>query len=299
MPKQSRRYTCVPMTRNHFPLIAFMILSATGTTSSGAPSYVEASPPNQLSAEQLGGAAETPSSRVPPRSSKTPRSADARSKQSLSKMVTEYNKTLPMLVAPHTELMDMAAEEGMLIYNNRLVDVNVRQDQVDATGLFSPMKPLVVNAACADPQMRDLLKGDVTLRYRYYDKDRRYIGSFDVKPSDCRAAKSQAREFLSKIASDTNKTLPMVVDKDTELMNLLAADEVLIYSYRLINVFGTEFDSDEFVSEVKPIAINAACTTPQTRDYLLKLGIRLRHRYYDKDHHYIASFEVKQSDCGR
>jgi hypothetical protein len=132
-----------------------------------------------------GGSAEAPPRQMPPPPGRSPSRAGFRSKESLSKMAAEYNKTLPIMVARNTELMDMAADEGVLIYNYRITDVCASPGQFDTDAFLSSTRPLMINAACADPQTRELLDQLVTLRYYYYDKERQYIFSFDVKPSDC------------------------------------------------------------------------------------------------------------------
>jgi hypothetical protein len=45
----------------------------------------------------------------------------------------------------------------------------------------------------------------------------------------------RSQQVLNKVASDINKSLPMQVDKDTELLATVGLEGILVYSYRLVN----------------------------------------------------------------
>ncbi len=83
-----------------------------------------------------------------------------------------------------TELMPTEGLEGMLIYNYRLVSYSAAQ--IDSKRFAAGAKQRVVQGACSTPETRDdFLKKGVTLRYSYYDKDKKPIATIDVKPADC------------------------------------------------------------------------------------------------------------------
>lgn len=107
----------------------------------------------------------------------------------------------------------------------------------------------------------------------------------------------RSQRVLSRVASDLNKTLPMQVDKDTELMATVGLEAVMVYSYRLINRSAGDVDATAFSTEMRPRLVNAACTTPQTRDGFLKKGVTMRYMYADKDRRHVATIEVNPSDC--
>jgi hypothetical protein len=107
----------------------------------------------------------------------------------------------------------------------------------------------------------------------------------------------RSQRVLSKIASELNKTLPMQVDKDTELMATAGFDAVIVYSYRLINSSVNDVDQAAFSEAVRPQLVNAACTTPQTRDGFLRKGVTMRYMYADKDRRHIATIDVNPADC--
>lgn len=47
---------------------------------------------------------------------------------------------------------------------------------------------------------------------------------------------------LSKLASDMNKTLPMMIDKDTELVATVGLPDMFVYNYRLVNHAAQDLD---------------------------------------------------------
>lgn len=111
--------------------------------------------------------------------------------------------------------------------------------------------------------------------------------------SDPRSAKT-----LNRLASQLNKNLPMAVDKETELMNVVGLKSTLVYNYRLVNYSASEIDREAVIAHLKPSLVTAACSAPQTRDAFLKEGIVLRYTYFSKDRTYIATIDVAPADCG-
>jgi hypothetical protein len=109
---------------------------------------------------------------------------DPRSQEFLNKIAAEINLSVPVMIDQETELMPAAGAPGMLIYNYRLVNVSVAQ--VDHNRFTAGAKERLKEGACNRPETRDnFLKKGVTLRYSYFDKDKRHIATVDVTPSDC------------------------------------------------------------------------------------------------------------------
>ena len=72
----------------------------------------------------------------------------------------------------------------MLIYNYRLVKYSVAQ--LDHQKFAAGAKQKVTQGACSRPETRDgFLKEGVTLRYSYFDKEKKRIATIDVTPTDC------------------------------------------------------------------------------------------------------------------
>jgi hypothetical protein len=108
--------------------------------------------------------------------------------------------------------------------------------------------------------------------------------------------RSQTR--LSRIAAELNRSVPVMIDQETELMPVQGAEGVLIYNYRLVHYSIGQIDRAQFAVGAKPRLAQAACNTEETRDDFLKKGVTLRYVYYDKDKQHIATIDVTPADCG-
>ncbi|HJU62110.1 MAG TPA: hypothetical protein VJ864_08685 [Candidatus Binatia bacterium] len=122
-----------------------------------------------------------------------------------------------------------------------------------------------------------------------------YLGApgwFEEKPE------TRSQEFLAKIAADINRSVPIMIDQETELMPAVASPGMLIYNYRLVSYSVTQVDHVRFAAGAKERVKQTACGRPETRDSLLKKGVTLRYSYFDKDKQHIATIDVAPSDCG-
>ncbi len=114
------------------------------------------------------------------------------------------------------------------------------------------------------------------------------------------AAKVDPRsvEYLKKVAGEINRSVPIMIDRETELMPAEAAPGVLIYNYRLVSYSASQIDPVKIAAGAKQRVTQAACNQPETRDDFLKNGVTLRYAYYDKDKLPIATVDVTPADCG-
>jgi hypothetical protein len=104
-------------------------------------------------------------------------------------------------------------------------------------------------------------------------------------------------EVLSATASITNRTLPMMIDKETELTGTARVAGIFVYRYRLVNYTLDQVDPQKLLTGLRMQLVNANCTNPDARDGLLKQGVTLRHIYSDKDLRQIASIDITLADC--
>ena len=109
--------------------------------------------------------------------------------------------------------------------------------------------------------------------------------------------RSQAR--LSRIAAELNRSVPVMIDRETELMPVQSTEGVLIYNYRLVNYSVAQIDRAKFAAGAKQRVSQGACKTAETRDDFLNKGVTLRYTYYDKDKQHIATIDVTPADCAR
>jgi len=108
----------------------------------------------------------------------------------------------------------------------------------------------------------------------------------------------RSKEFLGKVAAEMNQSVPVMIDKETELLPATIAEGMLIYNYRLISFSVTQVDRKKFAAAARQQVTQGACGQPETRDGFLKKGVTLRYSYYDKDKQPIASVDVTPADCG-
>jgi hypothetical protein len=108
--------------------------------------------------------------------------------------------------------------------------------------------------------------------------------------------RSQAR--LSRIAAELNRSVPFMIDKETELTVVEGYEAMLIYKYRLVPYSVRQLDHERFAAGAKQRVTQGACSEPVMRDDYLKKGVTLRYSYFDKDNQHIATVDVTPADCG-
>jgi hypothetical protein len=104
-------------------------------------------------------------------------------------------------------------------------------------------------------------------------------------------------KFLSKIADEVNKNVPMTIDEGTVLINVSGSDGLLAYNCRLVNIARVDLDLNAFKREMKPQITNAACTSPDLRSKFLDKGVTLRYSYVDRNDAHVAAIDVTRADC--
>ena len=105
-------------------------------------------------------------------------------------------------------------------------------------------------------------------------------------------------EHLSNVAAEINRSVPVMIDAETELLPSQAGEAMLVYNYRLIKYSVGQIDHQKFAAGAKQRVTQGACNQPVMRDDFLKQGVTLRYSYFDKNKQHIATVEVSQADCG-
>lgn len=103
---------------------------------------------------------------------------------------------------------------------------------------------------------------------------------------------------LSRVAAELNRSVPVLIDKETELLSTTGAEAMLIYNYRLVRYSLSQLDPNQFTTRIKPGLTRNACNRAETREEFLNKGITLRYVYFDKDKQHIATIDVTSADCG-
>ncbi|MGH8546670.1 MAG: hypothetical protein ACREX3_24255 [Gammaproteobacteria bacterium] len=105
-------------------------------------------------------------------------------------------------------------------------------------------------------------------------------------------------EHLSTVAAEINRSVPVMIDVETELLPSEAGEAMLVYNYRLVKYSVGEIDHQKFAAGAKQKVTQGACNQQVMRDDFLKQGVTLRYSYFDKDKRHIATVEVTPADCG-
>ena len=105
-------------------------------------------------------------------------------------------------------------------------------------------------------------------------------------------------KHLEKVAAEINRSVPVMIDQETDLLPAVGAPAMLIYNYRLVSYSAAQLDATRFATGAKQRLRQNACANPETRDDFLKKGVTLRYSYYDKDKQHIATIDVTPADCG-
>jgi len=108
----------------------------------------------------------------------------------------------------------------------------------------------------------------------------------------------RSRERLGRIAAEINRSVPVMIDKETELTVVEGHEGMLIYKYRLVPYSVKQLDHAKFAAGAKQKVAQGACNQPEMRGDYLKKGVTLRYSYFDKDKLHIATVDVTPADCG-
>lgn len=95
---------------------------------------------------------------------------------------------------------------------------------------------------------------------------------------------------------EINRSLPKMVDDDTQLNKVSLDDNVVEYHYKLIRASIDDLNVVTFTSLIQTNIIKGVCAEP----YMIQLlanGYSLEYTYDDKDDKYVASITVNASDC--
>src|SRR5918992_313504 len=102
----------------------------------------------------------------------------------------------------------------------------------------------------------------------------------------------RSQQSLNKLAVQINRAVPVMIDKETELLAAAGTEGMLTYNYRLVSYSVSQLDAAKFAAGAKERVTQGACNRPETREDLLKQGVPLRYAYFDKDKQHIATIDV-------
>jgi hypothetical protein len=104
---------------------------------------------------------------------------------------------------------------------------------------------------------------------------------------------------ITRAADNINRQLPMMLDRNTEILALGGSAGTLQYSYRLLNVTLSTADTADLLASLRPRVRNQACTAPEIRETFIDRGVTVRFAYADKDYRRLFAVEVSSADCSK
>jgi hypothetical protein len=113
------------------------------------------------------------------------------------------------------------------------------------------------------------------------------------EPTDPRSV-----EHLNQVAAEINRSVPVMIDAETELLPSTAGYGMLVYNYRLVKYSAAQLDHRKFAAGARQKIVQGACNRPETREGFLKQGVTLRYSYFDREKQHIATIDVAPGDCG-
>jgi hypothetical protein len=103
--------------------------------------------------------------------------------------------------------------------------------------------------------------------------------------------------FLSRVAAETNRSLPKRVDDEIQLVGTVGVEGVLVFRYSLPHYAAGQFDQEKLANTLRPRLARGACSSSDTRE-LLKNGVTLRNVYTDKVSVEFLILDITERDCG-
>lgn len=105
-------------------------------------------------------------------------------------------------------------------------------------------------------------------------------------------------DVLRQVASEINKTAPLLVDKYTRLDGAVALGETLRYRYTLVTLAANDFQKNA-ISKSDGGRIKSNVCTSDGMLPLVRLGVLIEYAYHDKNGVEIEVIPVETSQCTR
>ena len=100
------------------------------------------------------------------------------------------------------------------------------------------------------------------------------------------------------MVNETNKQLPMTVDRETRLDNVTPLpNRRFTYNYTLLNVTSKNIDPKEIYENLKKDLQPRVCSTPDLKIYF-ENKVTIEYSYSGSDNIFITKFVITPKDCG-
>jgi len=99
------------------------------------------------------------------------------------------------------------------------------------------------------------------------------------------------------VASEMNKSLPIWVDKDTQLRSVSASDSEITYNFVMLNHETSQINQDFFLRTLTSTLLDTVCGD-QKMQMFWKNNITAVYSYQDRRGDSFARIRVSPKDCG-
>lgn len=101
---------------------------------------------------------------------------------------------------------------------------------------------------------------------------------------------------LKRVADETRKSLPMMVNDDVQATNIAAVGKILMNRYNFTKRKSAILDIDILKVEYYQNSVNAACTNPDTLKAFIN-GVSFDYQYYDSANEFVMQYMLDASTC--
>ncbi len=116
------------------------------------------------------------------------------------------------------------------------------------------------------------------------------------KDESYKAMKEHPEEFLKLLSDETNKSLPVVITSNIQLLSTAADKNNMIYHFAL-NAKADEPNMGKFLFGILDDALAEACANIELF-FFWQNNINVRYEYYSKDERHLTSLDINKEVCG-
>lgn len=103
--------------------------------------------------------------------------------------------------------------------------------------------------------------------------------------------------MMRKVIGNMAKTLPKMVDRETELFEMNYLSGQMHSSYRLLNAEKADFNTDLFVQRSHALSKEKICIQPGSAVLRSRPEYSVHNVYYDRNNKHLATIVIDQNDC--
>ena len=118
------------------------------------------------------------------------------------------------------------------------------------------------------------------------------------QPKTSSLSEAKKHDLMMRKAIETMaKTLPKMVDGETELFEMLYISGQMHSSYRLLNVEKASFNTDLFIQRSRALSKEKICIQPGSAVLRSRPEYSVHNVYYDRNNKHLATIVIDENDC--